>query len=432
MDDLGMRLIKAVLEHKGLPDVQLADIKADDLIDEARRSFIWLTGYLDDHGEYPTERALQEQCKVALPDEADSLKYVIDQVRRRSLSLALRPKLKTILERLENRDPDAVLEEMQRVATSLGGSKKDRALHSFRQDWDKRLKRYQEVQQGPGNLWFSTPWNILDGAIQGWVNGCLHVVGAETMTGKTWFLSYCAAHSLEQKQRVLFVTMEMSEVRVARRVDCCTYKLPFGPMRDGTLDMITEDSWVKKMEGLQQETGEHDIIFAGKKVVKCPADIVALIDRGEYDIVYIDGAYRLSPSVRGRGGQWADQVAVIEELQESAEDTDIPWVCSTQMNKPKSAGGKKGVVRDTRYAREWEIDPDVVIELSQDDDLRLSRMLEITTRKVRDGDGKPVTFKVSWGDAEKGFNVVGGDETELEEEDAADLVEAGMEGIVDY
>lgn len=113
--------------------------------------------------------------------------------------------------------------------------------------------------------------------------------------------------------------------------------------------------------------------------------------------VLIDGGYRLDSS---KGGDWGGQVMVIEELQEATAKTGIPWLVTTQLGdsseKGKGRDTKKVNPWNVRYAKEWLINPDVVISLQQDEDLALLDEMELAILKFRDGDGPRSTFKIRW------------------------------------
>ena len=156
-------------------------------------------------------------------------------------------------------------------------------------------------------------------------------------TGKTWMSCIIADHALSLGKKVLFVTMEMSGPRIMRRLDAIRYKLPFGDLRDGELELFTVDRW--KAEAAAG--GRGDILVADKKMVQKVGDIVSLVNEHRPDFVVVDGGYRLE----GKGrGSWDKVVDVVNGLQIAAEITDIPWLVTSQLGDASESGkeSKKG------------------------------------------------------------------------------------------
>jgi hypothetical protein len=233
-------------------------------------------------------------------------------------------------------------------------------------------------------------------------------------TGKSWLLCACANDAeVTHKKRVLFGTLEMSAGRIARRLDCLRYKIPFGEMRNGEIDSITESVWKEKLEKLGVEESSSDILIADKKLIKTVYDVMALVQQNKPDIVFIDGGYRFA--AQRSGSDWEKQVETVRALQICAEESNIPWVVTTQFGDSNETGkekkrGKKVRAWNTRYGKEWFIDPDVLIGMYQDDDTRLIKQMEIHPLKVRDADEAYEEFNINWDMNKMDFTQIGSEE----------------------
>ena len=79
----------------------------------------------------------------------------------------------------------------------------------------------------------------------------------------------------------------------------------------------------------------------------------------------------------------------IEELQLYAEASDVPWIVTTQMGDSTETwkDPKPGVVNagKVRYGKEWLINPDLVIIMSQTEVQRELAQMELHIHKVREG-----------------------------------------------
>jgi len=216
----------------------------------------------------------------------------------------------------------------------------------------------------------------------------------------TWSLIITAldvASKLSPEDNVLIVSSEMSRARIARRLDSVRYKLDFIELRDGSLDPAMEERWAMAMaDEMESETG--DIIIADSQGVESVDDILSLCYRYKPRMVLVDGGYRLR--AKGTRGDWERQVRVIEEIQRATIVTNIPWVVTTQLGDGNETG--KGLTKSSadrwnvRYAKEWIINPDYVLTLSQNEDLEIAREMNWAFTKMRDAERRTATFRTNW------------------------------------
>jgi replicative DNA helicase len=407
MDALGVRLVRSILHDKDFSSMTKAGVTEDSVFDKSRKSLEWITQYLRDTGEWPTCHMVEENIGISLPDEPEPLSYIVDLVRQRTLGKKIETNLTEAANLLGERDPDAALKMLGEASLELRPLSTHSQVVSYRDTGKERFDQYQDTKEFGGLIGINTPWKSLDKAVQGWVNGTFNVITAMQNTGKTWFLVLCAADALNQGKRVLYVTLEMSNFRIARRLDAAMHKLHFGKLRDCDLSTEAEETWESRIEA--SSDGEGDILMADKSLVKRVSDVTALVLDYKPDIVFIDGGYRFE----GAAGKssWEATVSTVNELQISAERTDIPWVVSTQQGDSNETGSerKRGVKMKAwgvRYGKEWVINPDVVLGLYQNEDLRLIKTLEIHTLKVRDasGDSYNSHFNINWDTNEMEFS----------------------------
>jgi hypothetical protein len=398
-DPLGKRLVYALLNEKNPSILTLAGVTENDIFGDGREAYAWSLKFLSETGDWPTPRILEENLGMVLPEYEEKLEYIADLVRKRSLGNVLHRELRASAELLDRREPDAALKHLTSVALKHSGGRRGGAV-SYRASGPDRIEAYKSIKEHgiPG---VPTPWDTLDLMIQGWCNGTLNVVMAMQNTGKSWFICITAEHCLRLKKKALVVTMEMPVSRIQRRIDSIRHKIPFKLLRDTSLDLISEDRWMDMLT--EDVSGDGDIILADKKLVKRVSDVTALVLEHRPDIVLIDGGYRFDGK---QPGQWESTVEIVGELQTSAEMTNIPWVVTTQMGDSNETGktGKKGVpgssmrAWNVRYGKEWVINPDVVIGMYQDNDLRLMKEMVLVLLKMRDSAGEGIfnDFRIKW------------------------------------
>lgn len=411
MDGLGRKLIRSLVAEKTFAPLTEARISEADIFDEAREAYDWVVKYvLDNLGDWPTAEMVEENIlDCALDDVARPLKYEADLVRKRRLGNDITSGVKDAAKAIDARDPDSALKILTQTALDLQPLSTAARVASFVETGPTRLKEYEEAKSHGGLLGIPTKWDKLNTSIQGWVNGTLNVVAAMQNTGKTWWACIDAAHALGIGYRPLFVTLEMAERRIARRLDAIRYTIPFGKLRNCELDPHDEIAWSKALKDAARaySATAPDIKIADKKIVRTVPDCVALVQEYRPDIIYIDGGYRFEPAGKAFGG-WADTKDIVNDLQVSAEKTNIPWVVTTQLGDSSETGaakkrkdGKRLRAWNVRYGKEWVINPDNVIGLYQDDELRRWNRMENHILKIRDaGDSAYDEFLIRW-DREK-------------------------------
>jgi len=396
---LGKRLIAALLHEKDSAELTRAGVGEHNLFDDAKTAYNWAISFHDAEGFWPTAEMLHENTGIELPDSPEPLSYLADLVRKRTLGKAIETRMKDAIAELEGRDPDEALRLLNETASALRPLSVRSKVTKFVEDASKRVGDYLEEKK-LGVRGMPTPWKSLDHVIQGWIDGTLNVFTAMQNTGKTWAICVCADNSLEQNQRVLLVTMEMAAARIHRRLDAIHYRMPWKDLRDWELDVGTVERWEREASKMDFS---GDILIADKKLVRRVSDVTALVNEHKPDIVYIDGGYRFEGNQAGSSGKWENTVDIVTDLQLAAEVTEIPWVVSTQHGDAQTTGkdpkrGPKMRAWNVRYGKEWTINPDNVIGLFANEDMRLMQQLEISFLKIRDGAGETFgsEFRINW------------------------------------
>ncbi len=265
---------------------------------------------------------------------------------------------------------------------------KETAPERYEHYLDLKTKKVEDV--------IPTPWSVLNSDIRGFVNGTLNVFVGNSSVGKTWLLCVLANHVSNLKKKVLFVSAEMAQNRLAVRLDVVKFKIKFKELRDGALTVYDEKEYLRCLEEYKlSDLGE--VALLGKQEVKTPKDVFDYCKSFNPDIVLIDSAYRLKSSDSGKA-IWENQFNLVKELQELAEKSNVPWVVTSQLwDDDEGAKGSTFKRRDkVKYGKEWIIDPDVVLSLRQNDDLRLVKKMEIQALKLRDSHRELSSFFINW------------------------------------
>ena len=124
--------------------------------------------------------------------------------------------------------------------------------HDVLEDADERFEFYHtEEEKIPFDLEYFN--KITKGGLP---NKTLNIVLAGTGVGKSLFMCHQASSCLVMGKNVLYITMEMSEERIAERIDANTLNIPMKELPD-----LSKKMYDKKIEKLKNKT-------KGKLIVK--------------------------------------------------------------------------------------------------------------------------------------------------------------------
>lgn len=346
-------------------------------------------------GRYPSYKEISETFDIYYPEDLDSadFEYYTEEIQKRYVTKLLEPYFKNAKEFLEDKSPLDAIEELRKTFNLRKVlTDKTNKIHSFKQDFDERLEHYQNTKDFEGIYGIESRWPSIN-EIGGWANGLFYCIVGATSVGKSWVLAAIAdnmSRQINKEESILVVSTEMFPTRFSRRLDSVKFKIPFDDMKKGDLSEIEENKWADNLQKIDDGKEEFgDILCAGKKQVKTVADILILVHTYNPKAVLIDGGYRLDVS---SGGDWGKQVRIIEDIQDAVLETNIPWIVTSQQGSSQgfkaSREGKSHDSSNMRYAKEWIINPDVVISLRQDEDLSLLQRLGVQILKDRDGSGE--------------------------------------------
>lgn len=166
----------------------------------------------------------------------------------------------------------------------------------------------------------------------------LNVFLAATGVGKSLFMCHMAAANLMAGYNVLYITLEMSEERIAERIDANLLDVSMTDLRE-----ITQESYQSKIEQLngRLKNGrlvikEYPTATASSASFRHLMNELRLKKNFVPDILYID-YLNICSSARLKASQSASSYtyikAIAEELRGLAGEFDIPIISATQANR---------------------------------------------------------------------------------------------------
>jgi archaellum biogenesis ATPase FlaH len=203
----------------------------------------------------------------------------------------------------------------------------------FLQDIEDRYKYYHTKQQKiPFALTFFN--KITKG---GFGRKTINIFLAGTGVGKSLTMCSMAADNLMMGNNVLYITMEMAEFEIARRIDANLLDVTIQELED-----MSKDSYVSKMERLKGKTKgkliikEYPTSSAGSGNFRHLFNELRLKKNFAPDVVYID-YLNICASSRIKNGSNVNSYsyikAIVEELRGLAVEFNVALVTATQTTR---------------------------------------------------------------------------------------------------
>lgn len=165
----------------------------------------------------------------------------------------------------------------------------------------------------------------------------LNVALAGTGVGKSLFMCHCAAANLTAGLKVLYITMEMAEERIAERIDANLLNTPIDE-----LELLPRDVYEKKVTRVREKTNGKLIIKEYPTASAGSANFRHLLNELKIkrdfvpDIIYID-YLNICSSSRIKFGANVNSYtyikAIAEELRGLAVEFAVPIVTATQTTR---------------------------------------------------------------------------------------------------
>ena len=262
--------------------------------------------------------------------------------------------------------------------------------HDQLEDSDDRFDFYHtEEEKIPFDLEYFN--KITKGGLP---NKTLNIVLAGTGVGKSLFMCHQASSCLMMGKNVLYITLEMSEERIAERIDSNTMNIPMKELPD-----LSKKMYDKKVEKLKNKT-------KGKLIVKEYPTAAAHVGHFRHllqeldikkdfqpDIIFID-YLNICASHRIRPGSGANSYTLVksiaEELRGLAVEYDVPLVSATQTTRSGYGSTDIGL-EDTSESFGLPATADLMFALITSDELEELDQLVVKQLKNRYND--PTIFK---------------------------------------
>ena len=216
--------------------------------------------------------------------------------------------------------------------------------HDYIENVGERYDFYHEQEERiPFDLEFFN--KITKGGLP---NKTLNIALAGTGVGKSLFMCHVGAASLTQGKNVLYITMEMSEERIAERIDANLLDVPIDQLEHLSKEMLTN-----KVSTIASRTNGKLIIKEYPTGQANTSHFRALLNELKLkknfipDIIFIDYLNICASSrMKGMGGainSYSYIKAIAEEIRGLAVEFNVPIVSATQTTRAGYASSDIGL-----------------------------------------------------------------------------------------
>ena len=257
--------------------------------------------------------------------------------------------------------------------------------HDFLDDYDKRYDFYHRIEEKiPFDLELMN--KITNGGLS---KKSLNIILAGTGVGKSLAMCHMAAANLMIGKRVLYITLEMAEERIAERIDANLLNVMITE-----LDTLPKDSYDKKVSRIKSKT-------AGKLIIKEYPTASAHVGHFRHllnelnlkrdfipDIVYVD-YLNICMSSRIKQGTNVNSYtyvkSIAEELRGLAVERNMPIVSATQTTRSGYGSSDPGL-EDTSESFGLPATADLMIALISTEELQNLNQIMVKQLKNRYAD----------------------------------------------
>jgi replicative DNA helicase len=223
----------------------------------------------------------------------------------------------------------------------------------------------------------------------GLVRKTLNIALAGTGVGKSLFMCHCASHNLVSGKNVLYITMEMSEEKIAERIDANLLNVTVDE-----LSILPKDAYDKKIARVKEKTvgkliiKEYPTASAGSAHFRHLINELRIKRNFTPDVIYID-YLNICCSSRIRTGSNVNSYtyvkAIAEELRGLAVEFNVPIVSATQTTR-SGYGNSDVELTDTSESFGLPATADLMFALISSEDLEKLNQIAVKQLKNRYND----------------------------------------------
>ena len=362
---------KFVAKYNKLPTLESFKIE----LDEA-------DGFSDEHYRHAVE-ILPEIFKV---EEIDQ-EWLVDKTEKWCQDRAVHNAIMESITIIDGKHPSLSKNALPDLLTKALGVTFDTQIgHDYIEDFQQRFDFYHtEEEKVPFDLEMFN--KITKGGLP---NKSLNIALAGTGVGKSLFMCHMAAAAMEIGKNVLYITMEMSEEKIAERIDANILNIPIDQ-----LDTLSQSMYAEKIAKVKKSTNgklivkEYPTGSANASHFRALLNELKLKKKFVPDMIFIDYLNICSSArMKAMGGSINSYTyikAIAEEMRGLAVEFNVPIVSATQTTRSGFGNSDVGL-EDTSESFGLPATADLMFALISTEELEQQGQLLVKQLKNRYND----------------------------------------------
>ena len=368
------KIYEAVVSHYD----EYLSIPTDDFIIEDIRKEIGDNGKISDYVEE------LEDINAINPESIENKEYVLDLVEDFAKKEALKGAIKDSILHLKNENYGAIEHNIREALTV---SRQVDVGQNYFSDISDRFRRLYEVSDKERDL-FKTMIPTLNRAIEGGLQRKeIGMVVAPPGVGKSLFLANQCVQSLMENRKVLYISLEMSEDRVAQRLDSIASLISQRKMKSDPTSLVKVR---ERLNLFKEKFSNGDLVIkelpCGSTSVHGIRALLSILrnhERFEPDVIIVDYIGLLRSNDKGMAKYEAMEQTVSEMRGMAQEHNCVVWT-ATQTNRQ---GRNVRLITDSELGDSYgQIRPvDLALSLNQNREEYDEGRMRLYAMKVRNG-----------------------------------------------
>ena len=321
----------------------------------------------------------------SMPDEETPLDWLVDETEKWCKDRAIYIAVMDSIEVIDKKSQRSTGEIPELLKDALSVSFDQHIGHDVLEDAEDRYEFYTtEEEKLPFDLEYFN--KITKGGLP---NKTLNICLAGTGVGKSLFMCHMAASALMMNKSVLYITLEMSEERIAERIDANIMNVP---MQD--LPEMSKKEYGKKIGRLKSKTQGRLIVKEYPTASAHAGHFRHLLQELEIkkdfkpDIIFIDYLNICASSrfkANGNVNSYMYIKAIAEELRGLAVETNVPIMSATQTTRSGYSNSDVGL-EDTSESFGLPATADLMFALISTEELESLNQIMVKQLKNRYND----------------------------------------------
>lgn len=353
MDNFAYIILKSLITNKEYASKVINFLEKEYFLDySTQKIFVVIKQFIEKYNDIPTYEALivligkikgipEDKYKEIIElleslrnfDEQSNLDFLLDNTEKFCKDQAIHNAVRDSIGIIDGESDKERGEIPELLKTALSVSFDTNIGHDYLEEAGERWDMYN-TKDDKLSFGMRTMDKITNGGLGA---GTLNLFIGATHGGKTLMMTNFAANHLKLGKNVLFISMEMSEAEIAKRIDCVLLDIT-----QPELETITKHDFTSKVKNLSQKTN-------GKLKIKQFPSGAGHVGHfrhllNEYklkkdfipDIIYID-YINICASSRLKASSVGDSYLYIkticEELRGLAIEQKIPIISASQLNR---------------------------------------------------------------------------------------------------